>query len=237
LLAVLLLAATAFIARPRRADPLPGFPHLMLWAWERPERLPFLDPRAAGVAFLARTIHWHDGILESRPRVQPLSVPPGTALMAVVRLESAGGPPPDARAIAREAARAAGLPQVRALQIDFDATLSEREWYRGMLQSLRENLPERMPLGITALVSWCRAGDWMGGLPVAEAVPMLFRMGPGEEFDGAPFRDSLCKDSAGLSTDELPREALPGRRVFLFHPRSWTPETYRGALQIARRWR
>ena len=37
----------------------------MLWAWERPERLTFLDPREAGVAFLARSVNWRDGRIDS----------------------------------------------------------------------------------------------------------------------------------------------------------------------------
>src|SRR5215469_13335992 len=86
-----LLACAVLALSPacgRRADPLPGFPRLVLWAWERPERLGFVDPRAAGVAYLARTIGWRDGHLTSRPRMQALEVPPGTSVMAVVRLES-----------------------------------------------------------------------------------------------------------------------------------------------------
>jgi hypothetical protein len=54
----------------QRPDLLPGFPRLVLWAWERPERLEFLDPRSAGVAFLARTVSWHAGQITSHPRLQ-----------------------------------------------------------------------------------------------------------------------------------------------------------------------
>jgi hypothetical protein len=80
LLAVLLLW-------PRPADPLPGFPHVFLWAWERPENLEFLDPRATGVAFLARTVCLRGGTVSVRPRLNPLRYPRGTTLMAVVRVE------------------------------------------------------------------------------------------------------------------------------------------------------
>ncbi|HKX29107.1 MAG TPA: hypothetical protein VJ302_15540, partial [Blastocatellia bacterium] len=31
-------------------------PRIVLWAWERPENLEFIDPGRIGVAFLARTI-------------------------------------------------------------------------------------------------------------------------------------------------------------------------------------
>ncbi|MBZ5727207.1 MAG: DUF3142 domain-containing protein [Acidobacteriia bacterium] len=210
---------------------------MVLWAWERPERLPFVDPRAAGVAFLARTVAWHDGVVESRPRLQPLVVPPATPLMAVVRLESGRGPLPDASAVAHETARAAEFPGLRALQVDFDARLSERAWYRAMLGHLRQALPPALPLGITALASWCQDDDWIGGLPVTDAVPMAFRMGPGEAFVGARVREGLCRSSLGVATDELPASAPRSRRLYVFHPRPWTEAAYRGAVELARRWR
>jgi hypothetical protein len=232
------VCATAVLATRRgHPDPLPGVPRLVLWAWERPEHLPFLDPNVAGVAFLARTIRWQDGRMESRPRLQPLSVPPETRIIAVVRLESGGGAKPDVAIVARGAAGAAAFPNVRALQVDFDAKQSERQWYRDMLARLRGLLPSAVPLEITALASWCQSDDWMNGLPVADAVPMLFRMGAGEEYAGSDFRGTLCRESIGLSTDESPAAIPRGRRLFLFHPRPWTEETYRGALQLARRWR
>ncbi|MGA9623571.1 MAG: hypothetical protein WBQ65_03810, partial [Bryobacteraceae bacterium] len=83
--AALLLAALLFWPRP--ADPLPGFPHVFLWAWERPENLEFLDPRTTGVAFLARTVCLGGGTVSVRPRLNPLRYPPGATLMAVVRVE------------------------------------------------------------------------------------------------------------------------------------------------------
>src|SRR5580700_9843964 len=93
----------------RQRDPLPGFPRLVLWAWERPERLEFLNPRSAGVAFLARTVSWRQGQITSRPRLQPLRVPPETALMAVVRLESRGLPLPQAGVVQAEILKAASI--------------------------------------------------------------------------------------------------------------------------------
>jgi hypothetical protein len=196
--------------------------------------MPFLNPDAAGVAFLSRTVAWRDGVVDSRARMQPLRVPPRTALMAVVRLESQGGPPPDAAAVAREAAKAAL--DVRALQVDFDARRSERAWYRDVLERLRAGLPAGLPLEITALTSWCQGDRWTNGLPVSDAVPMLFRMGPGEGYDGGDFRNEMCRSSVGVSTDELPRAVPRGRRLFVFNPRPWTEEAYRGAVRLARKW-
>src|SRR5262245_17090059 len=117
------LAALALLAASscnRRPDPLPGFPRVMLWAWERPERLQFVDSRLAGVAFLARSISWRDGQVMSRPRYQPLVVNPDAVLMAVARLESNGGPMPDPESLIPDLLKATREPRVRALEIDFD---------------------------------------------------------------------------------------------------------------------
>ena len=73
-LAVTALAALAY--HPER-DPLPQFPRTVVWAWERPEKLDFINPREVGVAFLARTIYIRGGVVSVRPRLQPLVVAPG----------------------------------------------------------------------------------------------------------------------------------------------------------------
>lgn len=227
------LLALAGCGRP---DPLPGLPRVMLWAWERPERMSFVDPRAAGVAFLAGTVEWRGGKVEARPRYQPLEVPPGTAMVAVVRLESWTGAMPDTAAVAAEVLRAAELPRVRAVQIDFDARRSERAWYAELLRRVRRGMKAEMPLTITALASWCGSDSWITELPVTDAVPMLFRMGAGEPREVREFAAGVCRSSLGVSTDEPLYAAPHGRRVWVFHPRPWTPEAYRAAMQIAGRW-
>jgi hypothetical protein len=227
----------------RRPDPLPGFPRLILWAWERPERLGFVDPHTAGVAYLARTIGWRNGQVTSRPRLQPLTMAPGTAVMAVVRLESwtASSEPdslqslPAVEDVAAPVLADAANPAVQAIQIDFDARRSERDWYTAVLRRIENGLGGRKPLAITALASWCLGDPWVRRLPVNDAVPMLFRMGKGEPREVREFSSEVCRASVGVATDELPYAIPHGRRVFMFAPRAWTPETYRAALVYARR--
>lgn len=220
-----------------RPDPLPGFPRVFVWAWERREDLRWLDPRAAGVAFLARTVCLRGDGVGVRPRMQPLRAPPGTVLMAVVRVESGGqGAAADPERAARAIADAAALPGVRALQVDFDAVASERTFYRAVLGNLRRRLPARIPISITALASWCQADDWISGLPVAEAVPMLFRMGPDRYSPGSDFRSGLCRSSVGISTDELPARIPRGRRVYVFDPRAWSPDHLEAVLRKVGQW-
>lgn len=232
------LIASALVAlayRPGR-DPLPEFPRIMIWAWERPEKLDFIDPREVGVAFLAGTVRVRGDVVTARARLQPLVVAAGTAMMAVVRVESQDPQPGAKIAVEHAILDATELQGVRALQIDYDAKVSEREFYRGVIQDVRRVLPASMPLSITALASWCEYDDWISSLPVAEAVPMLFRMGA-EPYRGADeLRAGKCQSSAGISTDEPLVDPPRGRRVYIFHPRSWSPGELRAALQEVRRW-
>lgn len=206
-------------------------PRVFLWAWERPERLGFIDPAREGVAFHAVTFHLFGEAVVPYRRRQPLEVPAGTYRLAVMRIEVARGTVPG------EAQRAELVrlitEQVRrqapdAVQVDYDARASERPFYRALLQELRAALPEGMRLSMTALASWCLDDGWLSGLPVDEVVPMVFRMGadtPGVRSElkrRGDFSGDRCHDSVGLVTDE-PLPALPtGRRTYWFNPRSWS---------------
>lgn len=222
-----------------------GLPGRMLWAWESPQDLRFLR-QGEGVAFLAGELHLEGGGARWVPRRNPLRVNPDSPLLAVLRVESQGAPltaaqapaltPAQAQALIERASGLLSLPQVRGLQIDFDARESERAFYAGALKGLRSRLPEGTPLSITALASWCLEDDWLSqaGLPgvVDEAVPMLFRMGPEAASirrrlgQGGRFREPLSRFSAGISTDEPLPPLSPRRRVYAFHPGPWTPEAW-----------
>ncbi len=246
LILTLLLAGAVLAGCRNHSSPrLKTFPRTVLWAWERPEDLRFIDPHQVGVAFLAKTLFLRGAQVTVRPRLQPLLVPDGTALMAVVRVESDRTEPPalspDLGSKAASAIQeAAALPAVAAVQVDFDATASERAFYRQLLKDLRARLPASVPISITALASWCLHDSWLSELPVDEAVPMLFRMGAESHkvlLDleaGKDFRFAVCRDSIGISTDEdLPR--LPsGRRVYIFHPRSWSEDAWRRIITRVR---
>lgn len=239
--------AMLFIRQSIAAAAPPGisladFPPLMLWAWERPERLHFIEPRQIGVAYLARTIYLRGAHATVRPRFQPLRVPTATFLAAVVRIESDSATRPTFEtsqmnetigaimAVSTEKA-------VRAVQIDFDAALSERGFYRQLLHRLRKELPGQIPLTITALASWCIGDNWLDDLPIDDAVPMLFRMGVGQRevsqflASNKPFRAALCRGSIGVSLDE-PLARLPShRRKFVFNPKPWSAVTVARALE------
>lgn len=249
--ATILLAAVAFgVTRQRlrsstaRTNParLDRLPRVMLWAWERPVDLRFIDTETTGVAFLSQTIGLRGDEIAVRPRVQPLNLRESTRVMAVVRIETDALNKPTLSANQRNrlAGAIAGMarpPQVSNIQIDFDATQSERAFYRELIFEVRRRLPDTTGLSMTALASWCSHDDWISDLPVDEAVPMLFRMaGDSKEIaralkTGDDFIAAPCRQSYGISTDEPRSGLLPVRRLYVFNPNPWTEDSVRTILE------
>lgn len=217
-------------------------PRVILWAWERPTDLRFINPREMGVAFLARTIRLRAAEVAVRPRVQPLELPEGSKVIAVARVESDAHDKAELSdsqrdKLASAIAEMARLPNVSRIQIDFDATKSERAFYRDVIFEVRRRLPENVTLSITALASWCTYDDWLSDLPIDEAVPMLFRMGVDENqinnrlATGEDFKTPLCRQSYGISTDEQRPNLSAERRLYVFNPDPWTAESVRAILE------
>jgi hypothetical protein len=226
---------------------LATIPKIILWAWERPEDLNFINTAETGVAVLALTAQLSGSETNIRPRLQPLNIPQGTFLIAVVRIETDRQSAPDLSVEQRGKVIASLLqvlrnPRVAAVQIDFDARESERRFYQELLADLRRKLPETLPLSITALASWCLYDDWIANLAADEAIPMLFRMGVDEKQilsrleAGGDFRPPIARQSLGISTDE-PLPHLPsGRRVYIFSERAWSQEAAQKAIQEVKQW-
>lgn len=245
LLAVLLaigLATTRSIIRvPPYQKRLDQMPRVVLWAWERPTDLTYIDPGQTAVAFLARTIHLQANEVVTRPRLQTLKLPEGATVIAVARVESDAAKKPglsneQVSKLVAAITEMASLPNVSSIQIDFDATKSERGFYREVIIEVRRHLSERVGLSITALASWCMDDDWLSDLPIDEAVPMLFRMAAdGKQIasrldDGEDFR-APCRHSYGISTDE-PRPGLSSsRRLYVFSPDPWTESSVRAIME------
>ncbi|MEM7051299.1 MAG: hypothetical protein AAF604_16635 [Acidobacteriota bacterium] len=227
------MALLACGARQESGD----LPDEMLWAWRRPEVLTFVDPQRTGVAAWMATIHLAGDSLQIEPREWRLAVPSGTYLAAVVRLESSAERPPDLSPELRsklsdrllELWRETGWPE---LQLDFDARVSEREFYRLLLADLRSGMAGGR-LSITALLSWCWEPGWLDDLAVDEVVPMIYRLGPEAELfrrrlaAGEPFVAQACLEAIGVSSDEpIPSFAVEGRKYF-FHHLPWTADRQR----------
>ena len=212
-----------------------GLPRLTVWAWERREDLRGVDATTTAVAYLDRTLILDGHGLTVKPQRQALLLPASVGLVRipVVRIETTTDAVlNDAMAeVAASAIAGSAAAGTAALQIDFDARKSEREWYRAVLTRVRAKMSAGIPLSMTALASWCSYDNaWMAGLPVDEAVPMLFRMEPdrkqamqvgaGERVEFV-IREPLCRGSVGISTRERwPRE-MTGKRVYVFADEGW----------------
>ncbi len=217
---------------PRLANEMPP---KIIWAWERPEDLRFLDPNQFGVAFLAQSIFLESDGIGPKPRRQPLLVAPGTYMIAVTRIETNKDglrrPTFDGEMLNKVAALIKGtldLPDVKGVQIDFDAVVSERAFYRSLINEVRKQLPPNTPLTMTSLASWCTGDAWFNDFPIDEAVPMAFQMGADNDKiktflrNGNDWREPLCRGSCGISVDDpLKVELKPNRRTYYFKNSAW----------------
>ena len=239
LLPCLLLAASC------RPAPSPSSP-LVLWAWERPEDLRFAGA-SAEVAVQTGFVELSGDGLQARGRRSPLRTasPPSTALVHVQidhdrPLEWT--PLLRSRTSAAILHYAAAVP-VRRVQLDFEVRGSERAVLLDVLADLRRGLPAGTALSMTALASWCDTEGWLDRAPVDEIVPMVFRMTAGGEAlrkrlaAGGDFRNPRCRTALGIATDSPVVRAPPGRRVYLFNPRSWTAADFEKARQGVEGWR
>jgi Protein of unknown function (DUF3142) len=221
-------------------------PGIVLWAWERPETLDFVNPQTVAVAFLAKTISLRGNQVGVRPRLQGLTVAKGTRMIAVARIESDRAVKPvmsdlQLESVVSEISALARLENVAAVQIDFDASRSEREFYRQIIVTLRKRLPESTSLSITALASWCKGDDWLSDLPIDEVVPMLFRMGvdraqiASQLESGSSFTAKQCQTSAGVSIDEPIALNSHVDRLYIFNPKSWSQNSFDQAMESYQR--
>jgi hypothetical protein len=245
---VSLVGAALLIGTPLACARDPA-PTPVLWVWERPEDLSFLatspDRRDRGVRFavLAGTLTLAADAVTLAPRRQPLTLPEAGARTAVVRIEVDPTAPPSLSEGQRREVAAAVLgwrsDDAVGVQVDFDATVGQRAFYAALLTDLDAALPDDVSLSITALASWCGGDPWLGDLPIDEAVPMLYRMGPDGSgiraalARGEDWREPLCRRSYGLSSDETVPPLLAGRRLWLFADQPWTAASYRALRSAA----
>jgi hypothetical protein len=215
----------AFSCNYGRSVPRPQPPDtLVLWVWDRADDLRFLRPGEAEVAALLETLYLREGQTTNRTRKLPLILPEGMKPIPVIRLESDGSALPSADSVASFLWR---WTHDNRIQIDFDARVSQREWYADVIRQTRRWKPH---ISITALASWCLDRPWFAGVP-DEAVPMLFRMGPQRNaiLDRLHTQEQFaegCRDAAAISTDEpLPWRPY-AKKVYIFNPHRWTREAF-----------
>jgi hypothetical protein len=220
-------------ALPRPRGRLAALPRISLWAWERREDLRSLDTRRFAVAYLDQTLTIGLAV-QAQPRRDVLVLPSSASRIPVVRIEApltTAALNDETRSEAVQAILLSALqPGIAALQIDFDATRSQRPFYRALLNDLRKQMPPGLPLSMTALASWCSWDDWIGDLPVDEAVPMMFRMEPDHRrtppgLEDFRIREALCRTSVGVSTTEPWPPDFDGKRIYVFADHGWHSDT------------
>jgi len=212
------------------------FPKIIIWAWERPENLLFINNKNIGVAFYAGTITFSGSETIFRPRLQSLVVNPGTPIMAVVRVvnNKRSGQLSDNQLseASKLIIKICSQNKISGCQIDFDVKKSEINFYKELISKTKSNLPKSIPLSITTLTSWCHTGSWLEGLQINEVVPMFYRLGTDEYLirknlvGGSFMKARSCQKAIGVSVDEpLPQsEYLKNRRIYIFNPHPWTIE-------------
>jgi hypothetical protein len=236
LLVFVILSAAKDLPLRHLEDPSPSSRLRMTpWVWEHREDLRFIGEHRT-VAFYAGIITLDGDRVEVAPRRNPLLLPKNTHRIAVIRIETH-------RATLEARQRRATLEAIRRLyrnaeelQIDFDATRSERAFYRALLFDVRDAIDA--PLTITALASWCSGDRWMQGLPIDGAVSMLFRVGHARIAPGDDLAEPLCRANVGVSLDEphlWSGGLLARRRVWTFNPNAWTEESWKNAELFASR--
>lgn len=236
----------ATTANLKQSDAQWASPNIVIWAWERPENIQFLDPHKTAVAFFAARLKLlQSGQVLVVPRTQMLKFARNSYLIAVVRIDNSNQSAArlneeGKRKILQELLRAAQLERVKELQVDFDAREDERQFYRQLLADLRALMPRRKKLTMTALASWCLYDRWISNLPVDESVAMLFSMGKERKnVLAAVAARGLPADkqtAIGLSLQEPDVRAtlasLGNKRIYLFNAKAWMPETFNQAIAM-----
>jgi Protein of unknown function (DUF3142) len=213
---------------PQPQGRLAALPRVTLWAWERREDLHAVDTRRFAVAYLDQTLTVGP-LVDRQPRRDPVFFPASAVRIPVVRIETAPGAALNSfnrDELVHDLLISTREDGIAALQVDFDATRSHRPFYRDLLFELRSRMPPGLPLSITALASWCSYDDWLRGLPIDEAVPMMFRMEPDRRrappnLDDFQIREPLCQSSVGVSTTEPWPDNLAGKRIYVFADHGW----------------
>jgi hypothetical protein len=118
------------------------------------------------------------------------------------------------------------------IQIDFDAKVSQRVFYKAFLDELYK---ERKNLSITALASWCfkrKSNEWIESLPIRYAVPMLYNLGALKNIIIRNFltekKIDKCKEYVGLHMTNI---IDTNQKIFLFSDHLWKAEDFKSIFK------
>ncbi|MBL8294789.1 MAG: hypothetical protein JNN08_23285 [Bryobacterales bacterium] len=199
---------------------MPGAPRLLLRTSPAAEDLRFLPVGEAGVALEAATARLAAGEVDFRVRTQPVLLPEGKPYLVAVFTVSCADPSISAGQRARLSdaiARHANQHFLRAVQIDFAATVPQRASYREFLQELRPKLRNHQLLSVAVPAEWCREKEWVESLGADEIVPV---QSGGQEAPVSP----VCRFSAGVSSKQ--KNFPAGLRLYVTHDSPWDGQVY-----------
>lgn len=222
-----------------------------IWAWDRFDDLSFLKDDTSVTSY-AGTFYLRDNRSLFDPRKKELVCPKETLRVPSFRVESVNKIDPD-----YEDSAIAGICDTikqylrnhndcqKMVQIDFDATESERDFYKKLLVALRKTLKSNQntsdtKISITALTSWCLKDKWMHDLDVDEIVIMLFSLGQDKEKILTDLKDTnldtgnKASIAIGISANEpQTNEALKilgiindAQKVYIFQSLPWTKNRF-----------
>ncbi len=206
---------------------------LILWSWQRQEDLSYINKNTL-IAPLVGTISVRGNNLQVFPRSNHLTLKVSSKIIPVIRLEI------NPRFSVADETFEKIILHILALtvpfksdtiQIDFDATVSQRSFYKKLLNQLRCVLPN-IKLSITALASWCLNDIWIENLPIDYAVPMLYNLGEDSKqvkrlfLNKKQWKACKCYGYIGLHQKDLFVKIPKGWTAFIFNDEPWTPEAY-----------
>lgn len=212
-------------------------PSLNVWTWDRFDDLSFMKGEKGKIAALIATFRvTAAGRVITELRHHDFSRPRSVSLITVFRLEINPTTLVNNEAIDHIVASIKGLAKRgEEIQIDFDATKSQRFLYKKILQKLSDSTDKR--LSMTALASWCTYDDWLDSLPISYAVPMLYTLGREQLQMFHYLRENkhwgvrACKGYVGLSLNDLSLLENPSimstHKVFLFNNHAWSQEDFK----------
>lgn len=217
-------------------------PKVYLWAWERPEDFSFLNKSSnVAVVFYAGDVVVKDGKATTTLRRNPLFIPDGIKSFPLIRIDSFDSPDNLIANIDKISDFIVKIcSSFKECQIDFEARISEYDFYLKLMDKIRVTLPNK-EISVTALASWCDDKSFLDSFPANIAIPMLYRMGKDSdaikrgEVGSWFLSNSKCSDTIALSTDELDFDHSrysKGKSIYIFNPESWSEDTYKkvGAL-------
>lgn len=217
-----------------------ALPNKVIWAWQRPENLQFINPNEFGVAYLACRALLSENKVIYHWRNQSLHLPDKVVVVPTIRIDVDTKNAPklsneQIESLLKVIEQIAHRPGSAEIQIDFDARVTEREFYRKLLNALRQRTPG-VSISITALASWCLFDSWIKDLPVDETIPMMFSLGQERAKilyylkTHKSFLFEGCCKSLGISIEDaevngimipLVKERKIPVRIFVFSKTAW----------------